>query len=945
MALTRITKGVIKPNENYQAGIVTATGLDVNGNGDISGDLNVGGILTYEDVTSIDSVGIITAQKGIHVGAGVSAVGVGTFGSLDIGGDIDVDGHTNLDNVSVAGVTTFAGNIELTGALNNDLARIKIPDGMNGAPFTGNLEIGNSRDFVMLHDGHHNYVKVAQNMYIFCNSNNLITLQTGGTVLVNRDLDVDGHTNLDNVSVAGVTTATGNIHAQANIGVGVASPSNRLDIAGSGNQQIQLVRNDGNNGFIFKAGSSHSTIFTYGGHHYFKIATNNVDRLQINNTGVTTLTGNVFALKDFDVDGHTNLDNVSVSGITTFTGNTFVNDSFTINDTGSSTPLTITGNFGTGDSVYIQNNTSGGHIQFGLRVNDSDGNHHRAYITAERGTGATANGKLSIVARRGNGTDFGWIIDAGVGIQANYNVIPETDSTHDLGTSSVRWANVYADTLYGDGSNLTGITQTTINNNANNRVITGSGTANTLEGESNLTFTGSILTVTNSSGASELTLVTPNNTDGGVYFNDGSNSGALSYQHSDDSMRFRVNSTEKLRIDSNGDLGLNTTPNNVGSMRTLHIKGPSGEGAAIRLQDVGDTPDSDDFTIYKNYVAAYLRSNGADPIIVHQSGSERLRIDTNGNTLIGGIRTTNTGFGNKVLISGGTLGLDGNGSNIGMHFHRNSGDTEGYIGIGPWAVTGGTDDDFGFAAKGDLLFGTSSSTWAQKMRVADNGRVKIGTGAPKAQLDIKQQGNSWEDALLIQHDNANTGWNIHAERSNSALWFGYNSNTGSALTDQTASQVLHLNSNRTTSLVYSDNSYELTIGGLSGGPTLWLRDSTTSGTSRLMFGSSAGALDGAIYYKTDSNYLAFYTNGNEHIRIDQSGNLNPYTDASRDLGTSSLRWRNVYTTDLQLSNENTGGNEVDGTEGNWTLQEGESDVYMINRKTGKKYKMMLKEVD
>ena len=44
-----------------------------------------------------------------------------------------------------------------------------------------------------------------------------------------------------------------------------------------------------------------------------------------------------------------------------------------------------------------------------------------------------------------------------------------------------------------DGSNLTGITQTTINNNANNRIITGSGTANTLEGESNLTYDGTNL--------------------------------------------------------------------------------------------------------------------------------------------------------------------------------------------------------------------------------------------------------------------------------------------------------------------------------------------------------------------------------------------------------------------------------------------------------------------
>ena len=53
MGLTRITKGVIKPNEDYQTGIITATGIDVNGDADISGNLSVGGVLTYEDVTSI----------------------------------------------------------------------------------------------------------------------------------------------------------------------------------------------------------------------------------------------------------------------------------------------------------------------------------------------------------------------------------------------------------------------------------------------------------------------------------------------------------------------------------------------------------------------------------------------------------------------------------------------------------------------------------------------------------------------------------------------------------------------------------------------------------------------------------------------------------------------------------------------------------------------------
>ena len=50
------------------------------------------------------------------------------------------------------------------------------------------------------------------------------------------------------------------------------------------------------------------------------------------------------------------------------------------------------------------------------------------------------------------------------------------------------------------GANLTGITQTTINSNTNNYLITGTGTANTLQGESKLTFDGDKLYVKNSSG-------------------------------------------------------------------------------------------------------------------------------------------------------------------------------------------------------------------------------------------------------------------------------------------------------------------------------------------------------------------------------------------------------------------------------------------------------------
>ena len=59
----------------------------------------------------------------------------------------------------------------------------------------------------------------------------------------------------------------------------------------------------------------------------------------------------------------------------------------------------------------------------------------------------------------------------------------------DVNASGIITATSFA----GDGSALTGITQTTINNNANNLVITGSGTANTLEAESQFTYDGTNL--------------------------------------------------------------------------------------------------------------------------------------------------------------------------------------------------------------------------------------------------------------------------------------------------------------------------------------------------------------------------------------------------------------------------------------------------------------------
>ena len=77
--------------------------------------------------------------------------------------------------------------------------------------------------------------------------------------------------------------------------------------------------------------------------------------------------------------------------------------------------------------------------------------------------------------------------------------------------------------------------------------------------------------------------------------------------------------------------------------------------------------------------------------------------------------------------------------------------------------------------------------------------------------------------------------------------------------------------------------------------------------------------------------------------ITVTGNVLPDANNTRDLGSSSLRWSNLYTNDLNLSNEGS-SNDVDGTWGNYTIQEGAEDLFLINKRNGKKYKFNLTEV-
>ena len=132
------TPSITSPNNiNLNAvNVAISTNVSIGGTLTVSGSLSIGGTITYEDVTNVDSVGIVTARNGLNVSGG----------NVTIAKDIDVDGHTNLDNVSIAGVATatfFSGSASAVRviAANSVAATVYPTFAGSGATQAGDLNI------------------------------------------------------------------------------------------------------------------------------------------------------------------------------------------------------------------------------------------------------------------------------------------------------------------------------------------------------------------------------------------------------------------------------------------------------------------------------------------------------------------------------------------------------------------------------------------------------------------------------------------------------------------------------------------------------------------------------------------------------------------------------------------------------------------------------------
>ena len=126
--------GGLSATDGFFSGIVTAVG-----NASFSGNLTVGGVLTYEDVTNVDSVGLITARNGVVVGSGIT---------------LSKDGDGFFTGIITA---TFAGDgSALTGVANTDVI---FTDKLSVGDSPELIAVGVGSDLQLLHSGGNSFIQ------------------------------------------------------------------------------------------------------------------------------------------------------------------------------------------------------------------------------------------------------------------------------------------------------------------------------------------------------------------------------------------------------------------------------------------------------------------------------------------------------------------------------------------------------------------------------------------------------------------------------------------------------------------------------------------------------------------------------------------------------------------------------------------------------------------
>ena len=403
-------------------------------------------------------------------------------------------------------------------------------------------------------------------------------------------------------------------------------------------------------------------------------------------------------------------------------------------------------------------------------------------------------------------------------------------------------------------------------------------------------------------------------------------------------MIFGVDEIDKLEINDSGiDVTGTVTSGAITASGNVTIDGGTSSSLIIDKDGTGSGKISfHNAGSQISYIALdaaedmyYYGASGVDQIF-YAHGAEVLRLASGNSTFAG---TVTSG----AITSSGNLIVNTAGNSLpSISLSHSNVNADNFI------ITGGVP---GTSNAGFSIRDVDAS--ANRLVIDSTGKVGIGVADPVTKLEV-QDDSTWNVATISSNYPVGAGLTFDAQYGGSDWSIISQGSSGGAGAGNLS---FHL----TTALGGNSAGYKMTLtddGNLGIGVSSLQANSVleVNGRARFATGSEAlpalssfSDLDTGIFFP-GSNVLSMSTAGTERMRIDSNGHVLPGANSLYDLGSSSLRWANIFTGDLHLSNEGSEGNEVDGTTGNWTIQEGDEHLFIKNNKTGKKYKFALEEI-
>ena len=291
-----------------------------------------------------------------------------------------------------------------------------------------------------------------------------------------------------------------------------------------------------------------------------------------------------------------------------------------------------------------------------------------------------------------------------------------------------------------------------------------------------------------------------------------------------------------------------------------------------------------------------------------------------------------------------------------MRFFRN-GTQLHFFGCGT-GISLGDSEDLSMRSYDNILFSTGNSS-SERVRITSNGDLKLsGSTALSSPSTGYKRIVIGNNLILNAGSSAGgyTGFQNNAYVNSSGNWVRVNNDYASSI-GMDDGNIYFRNVGAGTGNI----SWSMPLQIYANGTSTFGSTVTVNGYVLSQGSSGRGGIFGQIQVGLENLYNTIQNaqaNTPIHLQYNNTGDVKcnegggdlrtadiiPHTNNSSNLGSSTRRWANIHTNDLNLSNEGN-SNEVDGTWGQYTIQEGQDDLFLINRRSGKRYKFLLQEID